>query len=68
MEIANSLGESGLLIKGVSQTVENEVKEQKGWFLAMLAATLAWRLLRNMISGEVVIRRNEGTFRAGQNF
>ena len=68
MEIANSLGESGLLIKGISQTVENEVKEQKGWFLAMLAATLAWRLLRNMISGEVVIRRNEGTFRAGQNF
>ena len=41
MEIANSLGESGLLIKGVSRTVENEVKEQKGWFLAMLAATLA---------------------------
>ena len=68
MEIANSLGESGLLIKGVSRTVENEVKEQKGWFLAMLAATLAWRLLRNMISGEVVIRPNEGTFRAGQNF
>ena len=68
MEIANSLGESGLLIKGISQTVENEVKEQKGWFLAMLAATLAWRLLRNMISGEVVIRRNEETIRAGQNF
>ena len=68
MEIANSLGESGLLIKGVSRTVENEVKEQKGWFLAMLAATLAWRLLRNMISGEVVLRRNEETFRAGQNF
>ena len=68
MEIANSLGESGLLIKGISRTVENEVKEQKGWFLAMLAATLAWRLLRNMISGEVVIRRNEETFRAGQNF
>ena len=68
MEIANSLGESGLLIKGVSRTVENEVKEQKGWFLAMLAATLAWCLLRNMISGEVVIRRNEETIRAGQNF
>ena len=68
MEIANSLGESGLLIKGVSRTVEKEVKEQKGWFLAMLAATLAWRLLRNMISGEVVIRRNEETIRAGQNF
>ena len=41
MEIANSIGESGLLIKGVSETVENEVEEQKGWFLAMLAAALA---------------------------
>ena len=34
----------------------------------MLAATLAFRLLRNMISGEVVIRQGQGTFRAGQNF
>ena len=41
MEIANSLGESGLLIKGVCRTVENEVKKQKVQFLAMLAATLA---------------------------
>ena len=41
MEIAKSLGESGLLIKGISKTVENEVKEQKLWFLGMLAATLA---------------------------
>ena len=68
MEITKSLGESGLLIKGVSETVENEVKEEKGRFLGMLAATLAWILLRNMISGEVVIRQNEGTFRAGQKF
>ena len=68
MEIAKSLGESGLIIKGVSETVENEVKEQKGRFLGMLAATLAFRLLRNMISGEVVIRQGQGTFRAGQNF
>ena len=68
MEITKSLGESGLLIKGVSETVENEVKEEKGRFLGMLAATLARILLRNMISGEVVIRQNEGTFRAGQKF
>ena len=68
MEIAKSLGESGLIIKGVSETVENEVKEQKGRFLGMLAATLAFHLLRNMISGEVVIRQGQGTFRAGQNF
>ena len=33
----------------------------------MLAATLASGLLRNMKSGEVVMRQGEGTFRAGQN-
>ena len=69
IEIAKSLGESSLLLKGVGETVENEVKEQKGRFLGMLAATLASGLLeiRNMKSGEVVMRQGEGTFRAGQN-
>ena len=41
MKIVNSLEESGLSIKGVSETNENEVKEQRGGFLGMLAATLA---------------------------
>ena len=33
--------ESGLLIKGVSETIKNEAKEQKGGFLRMLLDTLA---------------------------
>ena len=45
MKIVNSLEESGLSIKGVSETNENEVKEQRGGFLGMLAATLAPSLL-----------------------
>ena len=28
-----------ILVKGVSETVENEVKQQRGGFLGMLAAT-----------------------------
>ena len=36
MKLVNSLEESGLLIKGVSQTIKNEAKEQKGGFLSML--------------------------------
>ena len=32
MKIIKFLEESGLLIKGVSQTIKNEVKEQKGGF------------------------------------
>ena len=39
MKIIKLLEESGLLINDVSETVENEVKEQKGGFLSMLAAT-----------------------------
>ena len=33
MKIAKSLEESGLLIKGVSQTIKNEVKNKKKEFL-----------------------------------
>ena len=36
MKILKSLEESGLLIKGVSETIKNEAKEQKGGFLRML--------------------------------
>ena len=36
MEIVQSLEESGLLIRGVSETIQNEAKEQKGGFLGML--------------------------------
>ena len=36
MRIIKLLEESGLLIKGVSQTIKNEAKEQKGGFLCML--------------------------------
>ena len=32
MKIGKSLEDSGLLIKGASETVENKVKEQKGRF------------------------------------
>ena len=36
MKIVKSLEEPGLLIKSVSETIENEAKEQKGGFLGML--------------------------------
>ena len=40
MKIDKSLEEARLLIKSISETVENEVKVQKGEFLSILAATL----------------------------
>ena len=48
MKIIKSLEESGLLIKGVSETIKNEVKEQNGGFLGMLLGTLGASLLGNL--------------------
>ena len=45
MKIVKPLEHVGLLIKGVSYTVENEVKEQTGGHLGMLVATLGANLL-----------------------
>ena len=36
MKIVKSLKVFGLLLKEVSETIQNEVKEQKGGFLSML--------------------------------
>ena len=40
IKIIKSLEDSGLLLKGVTESVQNEVKEQKGGFLSMLLGTL----------------------------
>ena len=68
IKIIKFLENSGLLIKVVTETVENEVKEQKGVFLRMLAATLGASLLGNMSVGKGALRTREGTKRAGWDF
>ena len=44
-KIIKSLQETGLLIKGISETIKIEAKEQKGGFLSMLLGTLPARIL-----------------------
>ena len=39
MKIVKSLEYSGLLLKGVSETIQNELKDQKGRFLSILLGT-----------------------------
>ena len=56
MKIVKSLEESGLVVKGVSETIKNEGKEQKGGFLQMLLRTLADSLLGSALTGKGVIR------------
>ena len=40
IEIVKSLEHSSLLPEGVSETIQNEAKEQRGGFLSMLLGTL----------------------------
>ena len=63
-----SLEEPGLLIKGISEKIKNEAKEQKCGFLAMILGTLAASLLGSALIGRGVIRADEGVIRADQNF
>ena len=63
-EIVKSFEDSGLLLDGITKTVKNEVKKQKGGFLSMLLGTLGASLLGNMLAGRGVIRAGEGTIRA----
>ena len=51
IKIVKSLEDSGLLLKGVTETVQNEVKEQKEGFLSMLLGTLGASLLGNLLTG-----------------
>ena len=59
MKIVKSFEESGLLIKGISETIENKAKEQKDGFLPMLVGTLAASMLGNALIGKGVIRAGE---------
>ena len=49
-----------MLLKGVTETVQNEVKEQKGWFLSMLLGTLGARSLENILAGKGINRAGKG--------
>ena len=40
MKIVQALEESNILLKGVTKTIKNEIKEQKGGFIGMLLVTL----------------------------
>ena len=69
LKIVKSLEDSGILLDGITETVKNKVKEQKGGFLSMplgtLGASLLVDLLTKNLSGRGVIKAGEGTIRAG---
>ena len=66
LKIVKSLEDSGKLLKGVSETIQNEAKEQRGGFLSMLlGASLLGDLLTKNLSDKGIIRAGEGTITAG---
>ena len=84
MKIVKPLEESGLLIKGASETIRNEPKNRKTNFLVFVIGYIMCSFIRNSVSkqknkskkrrqgviksGDGVIQAAKGTIRAGQHF
>ena len=56
IKIVNSLEDSGLLFQGVSETIPNEAKKQRGGFLSILLDTLDASLLGILLAGKGINR------------
>ena len=66
IKIVKSFEDSGLLSKGVTESIQNEVKEQKDGFLSILLGALGGSLLGNFLAGKGIHRAGEGIVRAGE--
>ena len=60
IKIVQALEDSNILLKGVTETVKNETKEQKGGFLSMLLGTLGASLSCNLLTGKGFVRAGSG--------
>ena len=68
-ENIKSLEESGLLVKGISDTIKNEAKERKFGFLSMSLGTLEANVLGNLLTSKRVKQSNVavwGVMQAGE--
>ena len=60
MKIIQALENFNILQKGVTKTIKNETKEQKGGFLSMLLGTSGASLLGNLLTGKGILRVGSG--------
>ena len=60
MKIVQALEDSNVLLKGVTKTIENETKEQKGGFLSTLLGTVGASLLGNLLKRKGIVRTGSG--------
>ena len=66
MKIIEALEKSDILSKGVSKTIVNETKKQRGGFSSMLLGTLVATLLGNSLTGKGTMSAGDGIVRAGE--
>ena len=60
MEIVQGLEDFNILLKGVTKTIKNKTKKQKGGFLSVLLGTLGAGLLGNLLAGKGILRSVSG--------
>ena len=60
MKIVHAVEDSNIFLKGLTKTIENETKEQKGGFLTILLCTLGASLLGNLLAGKGMVRAGSG--------
>ena len=71
IKIVQALEDSNVLMIGVTKTIEDETKEQKGGFLSMSLGTAGASLLGNLLTGKRIVRagpgnnKGKGVVRAG---
>ena len=71
MKIVQALEEPNTLLKGITKTIKNETKNQKGVLLGMLSGTLGASLLGNILAEREMLRagyvnkEGKGTVRPG---
>ena len=61
MKIVQALEDSNILLKGVTKTIKNETKEQKGRFLGILLRTSEASLLGNILREKGMLRTGYGS-------
>ena len=71
IKIIQALEDSNILLKGVTKTIKNETKEQKGRFLSMLLGILGANSFVNLLTWKGILRagsenkKGKGIVRAG---
>ena len=59
MKTVEDFEDLNILLKGVTEAIKNETKEQKGGFLSLFLGTLGASLLGNLLTGKGTIRKRD---------